>query len=313
VQILSPSDVAMEGFATGDDREKYALSEQMIIVKTEQLHAKRSTLSSDALADEAMGLSAMQRSVRAQFVFMLGGELEDVEAEAAATAATELHEENEAAGEQDLLAGRMQNRGRQDVLIAIRKMSEAATSLAVADTATALVAERAAVIALQRAFTKSRLILRTMNVRERIDPTRRLMGDPKDEASWRRTPSAPEVAPPVVALRRALDGLGEIAGRATVESADRARLEKVAESILQMDPASPAVRQAASRVTAAADAVAAGREAGRIKELIAVATVDLSSMLRDALRAGAERPVDPAAAGVAGALAERERRGGGSR
>ena len=83
VQVLSPSDIAMEGFSTGDDREKYALSEQMIIVKTEQLHAKRGTLSNEALTDEAMGLSAMQRSVRAEFVFMLGGELEDIEAEAA--------------------------------------------------------------------------------------------------------------------------------------------------------------------------------------------------------------------------------------
>lgn len=311
VQVLSPGDVALEGFSTGDDREKYALSEQMIIVKTEQLHAKKSKLSSEDLTDEAMGLSAMQRSVRAEFVFMLGGELEDIEAEAAATASTDLNEENEAAGEQDLLAGRMQNRGRQDVLTAIRRMSDAATSLAVADTSAALVHERAAVLALQRAFTKSRLILRTMNVRERIDPTRRLTGDAKGEGSWRRSPSEPEAAPRVASLRRALDRLTELAGRSTFSAGDRTRLSTVAESILQVDPGSAALRQAASRVVAAADAVASGRDSAQVHELVTTAAIDLSTMIREALRAEAQRAGDPAAAPLAGALADRLRRGGG--
>jgi hypothetical protein len=313
VQVLAPGDVALEGFATGDDREKYALSEQMIIIKTEQLHTKKPMLSSEALTDEAMGLAAMQRSVRAEFVFMLGGELEDIEAEAAATAATELHEENEAAGEQDLLAGRMQNRGRQDVLTAIRRMSDAATSLAVADTAAALVHERAAVAALQRAFTKSRLILRTMNVRERIDPTRRLTGDSKGEGSWRRPPSDPETAPKLAALYRALDRLTELAGRSSFTAGDRTRLAAVAESILQVDPGAAPLRQAASRVVAAADAVAAGRDSAHVHELVTTAAIDLSTMIREALRAEAERAGDPGAAPLAGALADRLRRGGGQR
>ena len=313
VQVLSPNDAATEGFAIGDDREKYALSEQMLIVKTEQLHAKRSTMSADAAADEAMGLSAMQRSIRAEFVFMLGGELEDIEAEAAAIPTTDLNEEKEAAGEQDLLAGRMQNQGRQDVLVAIRKMSEAATSLAVTDTSTALAAERAAVAALQRAFTKSRLILRTMNVRERIDPTRRLTGDAKGEGAWRRPASEPAVTAKIAKLRAALDRLPEFAARTTFGPADRTRLSAVAESILQVDPTSQAIRQTASRVTAAADAVAAGREAKQVTDLVTSAAVDLSSMIREALGAEAERPVDPAAASLGGALVDRLRRGGGGR
>jgi hypothetical protein len=313
VQVLSPSDVGMEGFATGDDREKYALSEQMIVVKTEQLHAKRSTLGADALNDEATGLSAMQRSVRAEFVFMLGGELEDIEAEAAATGPTELHEENEAAGEQDLLAGRMQNQGRQDVLVAIRRMSDAATSLAVADTSAALVAERAAVVALQRAFSKSRLILRTLSVRERIDPARRLSGDAKGEGDWRRTLAESTVDPRVATLRRALDELTAFAGRSAFTSGDRARLVATAESILQVDPSAPANRKAASGVIAAADAVAAGRDADRIAGLVSEAAVDLATMLRDDLRAAPERPADPVAASLTGALADRLRRPGGGR
>ena len=311
IQVLSPSDAAMEGFATGDDREKYALSEQMIIVKTEQLQAKRQALAADALNDEAMGLSAMQRSVRAEFVFMLGGELEDIEAEASAAAATELHEENEAAGEQDLLAGRMQNQGRQDVLIAIRRMSDAATSLAVADTTTALVAERAAVAALQRAFTKSRLILRTLSVRERIDPARRLTGDPKGELAWRRDLADVAVDPGLTELRRALEALADLAGRSSFSSGDRARLTAVAESILQRDPRADANRQAASRVIAAADAVGAGRGADRVAELISAAAVDVAAMVRLELKDSPERAVDPVTATLTGALADRARRGGG--
>jgi hypothetical protein len=87
----------------------------------------------------------------------------------------------------------------------------------------------------------------------------------------------------------------------------------VAESILQVDPASAAVRQAASRVVAASDAVATGRDAARVHELVTTAAVDLSTMIRDALSAEAERSRDPAAAPLAGALADRLRRRGGRR
>jgi len=207
----------------------------------------------------------------------------------------------------------MQNQGRQDVLVAIRKMSDAATSLAVADTSAALVHERAAVAALQRAFVKSRLILRTMNVRERIDPTRRLTGETKGEGSWRRPPSEPQVAPKTAALRRALDQLASFTGRSTFSAGERSRLAAVAESILQIDPASPALRQTASRITAAADAVASGQAPARIKELVTGAAVDLSKMMREALRAEADGPIDSAGAALAGALADRLRRGGGQR
>ncbi len=312
VQVLSPSDVAMEGFETGDDRERYALSEQMIVVKTEQLHARRGTLSAEALNDEAIGLSAMQRSVRAQFVFMLGGELEDIEAEAAAAASgTELHEEAEAQGEQDLLAGRMANQGRQDVLVAIRRMSEAATSLAVADTSAALVAERAAVAALQRAFTKSRLILRTLGVRERIDPTRRLTGDTKGQAPWRRSPADAGDPPRLALLRRGLDRLADLSTRASYSTADRASLAELAEDVLRVDPGSAAVRAVAEKVVTAADAVGAGREAARVGALLDDASIALSALARDALRDAPQRPLDPAAASMSGALADRLRRGGG--
>jgi hypothetical protein len=190
-------------------------------------------------------------------------------------------------------------------------MSEAATSLAVADTTTALVAERAAVAALQRAFTKSRLILRTLSVRERIDPTRRLTGDAKGELAWRREQADVASDPGLAQLRRALDALTDLAGRSSFSAGDRARLTAVAESILQSRPGADANRNAASRVVAAADAVAAGRGADRVAELISAAAVDVSAMVRQQLKDSPQRPVDPVAASLAGALADHLRRGGG--
>src|SRR5262249_27373231 len=158
------------------------------------------------------------------------------------------------------------------------------------------------VAALQRAFTKSRLILRTMNVRERIDPTRRLTGDAKGEGAWRRPPSGPEITPSIAALRRVLDQLTSLSSRSTFNSGDRSRLASAAESVVQADPASAAVRETASRLTTAADAVATGQDPTRVKDLVTAASVELSTMLRAALRADAERPLDPAAATLGGAL-----------
>jgi hypothetical protein len=281
----------------------------MIIVKTQQLHAKRGSMTPEAFAEEALGLAAMQRSVRASFVFMLGGELEDIETEASDV--PELHEENEAAGEQDLLAGRMQNRGRQDVLVAIRRMSDAATALVVPDTETALAAERAAVAALQRAFSKSRLILRTFNTREQIDPSRRLTMQDKGEASWRRAAADPTPDPRTAALRQAFDAVAQVGSRAAYGPPERERLTRAAEEILRADPRSTEVAGAASRLTAAADAIAAARASASIGDLVTDAAVDLASLLRAGSVPAARPAPDPPAADLRGAWAERLRAGGG--
>ena len=95
---------------------------------------------------------------------MMGGELEDV-----ALSGSDLDETTEAMGEADLLAGRAQNQGRRDLLLATRSMSHAATVLATPDLTAALTAERAALAALQRAFSKNRYILRTLTQRESLD------------------------------------------------------------------------------------------------------------------------------------------------
>jgi len=79
VEIVSAGDAMAEGFSIDERQDKYALSQQMVIIKTERLIAKLPTLSKDALVEQALGIAAEQRSVRAEIVFMMGGEFEDEE------------------------------------------------------------------------------------------------------------------------------------------------------------------------------------------------------------------------------------------
>ena len=117
--------------------------------------------------------------IRAEFVFMLGGEINDEEVEAEQSV--------------ELQAGRLQNRGQRDLRAATIAMSQAEKLLTGANTAEALVAERAAVTALQRAFSRDRYILRALATRSQLDPARRLTGSLADATGWRRVP--PRVQP----------------------------------------------------------------------------------------------------------------------
>ena len=111
-------------------RTSYAISQQMVIVKTERLLGRRAKMPADEVQAETLDLAAEQRQVRAEFVFMMGGELAD-----AGLDLNSLNEEVEAAGEDDLAAGRLANQGRLDILRAIRSMSRAASRLADGDAA----------------------------------------------------------------------------------------------------------------------------------------------------------------------------------
>ena len=128
----------------------------MLIVKTERLHQRRGSLAADALAEASLNLAVEQRMIRAEFVFMLGGE----------------DQRRGGRGEQsvELQAGRLQNRGQRDLRAATIAMSQAEKLLTGANTADALTAERAAVTALQRAFSRDRYILRALATRSQLDP-----------------------------------------------------------------------------------------------------------------------------------------------
>ena len=144
----------------------------MLIVKTERLHQKRASLTADDLAEQSLNLAVEQRMIRAEFVFMLGGEIDDEEVEAEQSV--------------ELQDGRLQNRGQRDLRTATIAMSQAEKLLTGVNTADALVAERAAVTALQRAFSRDRYILRAMATRSQLDSARRLTGTLAEATGWRR-------------------------------------------------------------------------------------------------------------------------------
>ena len=95
--------------------------------------------------------------VRAEFVFMTGGEVVD--------------EVEEATASHELTEGRLENRGQSELVAAIREMSRAEARLNAADATAALVFERAALKALQRAFDRRRYLLRA-HPRARADRSR---------------------------------------------------------------------------------------------------------------------------------------------
>ena len=101
--------------------------------------------------------------MRANFVFLMGGQVEDEEAEAEHS-----HEIQE---------GRLENTARREIVDAIQHMGKVEIGLAAINTTAALPPARAAVEALQRAFGRNRYILRTLPVRSRVDPSRRLTGE----------------------------------------------------------------------------------------------------------------------------------------
>jgi len=238
IEISRLGVAAGDAFTLPEEETRYALSQQMLIVKTERLLQRRSALSDAGFGEEALNLAVEQRMIRAEFVFMLGGEVESEEAEA--------EQSNE------LQEGRLQNRGQRDVRAATIAMSQAERLLTGANVHDALVAERAAVAALQRAFARDRYILRALAARSQLDLTRRLTGATTDSADWQR------VVPDAPANRRAallqdlLKGVSELGGREPASFAASARL--LAEEAVRVDPASESLRQVATALQRAATA-----------------------------------------------------------
>lgn len=207
VEIQGGGGGEVGGFAGDDETTRYALSQQVVLALTEALEAGADTLTPDALLEEARTLAAAQRRVRAEFVFMLGGELEDEHLHGApdddghhdhdhdhphdhdtphppppgagdgTRTAQELHEEAHARADADAAEGRLAQAGRIELGRAIQWMAAAATFLDAGALPPALEAEREALEHLQRAFSASRYILRALPERELPDPERRLTGD----------------------------------------------------------------------------------------------------------------------------------------
>ncbi|MDB4877894.1 MAG: putative rane protein [Gemmatimonadetes bacterium] len=295
-EILAPGGNAASGFALNPNEERYAVSQQMVILKTERLLARKASMQGEAFATESLELAAEQRKVRAEFVFMMGGELADAPDPTASM--TDLNEEAEAAGESDLAAGRMLNRGRAALLRAIRSMSRAAAGLTTADVAPALIHERAALAQLELAFSRTRIILRALTERERLDPTRRLTGVLTDASRDVRASAEPQADPRVVALRRALAGIATLVGSHAAGTTASAQASSLAESVLRVDPSSKALQDVAALLTSgqldrAATSLAVALRA-ELSDAPAVTTSPevsrLGGALADALRPHARTP-----------------------
>jgi len=208
-EILAPGGVAAPGFAADFEQERYAVSQQMVIVKTERLIARRAAMSPTDFADQSQQLAAEQRKVRAEFVFMLGGELAD--APDVAASMTDINEEEEAGRESDLLAGYNANAGHVALIRGIRAMSRAAASLTTGDPSAALPHERVALDQIERAFSHSRILLRALATRERLDLSRRLSGSLTDALSDVRPVADAKRDAASVTLRRALSDVSALA------------------------------------------------------------------------------------------------------
>ena len=303
IEILRPGEALAEGFSIDEEKDKYAISQQMIVIKTERLIAKKSTMAAEAFTDEAQTIAAEQRKVRSEFVFMTGGEFED----ASVSSSGDINEEEEAANEVELAAGRMQNNGRRDIIEATRRMSNAAQWLTKIDPVQALPQEKAALLALQRAFTKSRYILRVLTPRERIDDSRRLSGKLGDASTWRRQMIEMPESPRTAALLAALSRVARVAALKTYGASEANELAGVAESVLRADATLSSVAQ---QFAQAGRAIVADRNASEIAALIDTAALALSGSARAGL-ATAPRSSDPSRARVRGAMADALKRGGG--
>lgn len=239
VEIGQRLEFASTGFALPDEDRRYAISQQMVIVKTERLEADRGRLSTDEWAEQTGLLAMEQRMVRAEVVFLSGGEVQD--------------EVEEAAHAHELQEGRLENRGRAEMIRAITEMSRAEARLSAGDTAGALVYERSALEALQRAFDRRRYFLRTLPERARIDLSRRLSGERRAAASFVRP--GVDGPPDALAGERALMAeLAELAG------SGRAATPLLVATFASVAPLSPEWQGAAAAL-AGADGPDARREA----------------------------------------------------
>lgn len=201
-----------------------------------------------ALEEAAGSIAAEQRAVRANFIFLLGGEIEDEEVEAETSS--------------EIAEGRFANKARQEIVAATVLMGRVERALMGLATKPALGFGRDAVRALQRAFGHSRYLLRALPARARLDPARRLSGDVASAEDWNRALAPAAADPQADAARSALMDMIAIARDldATTARADAiGRLSRLAERILALAAGAGDLPAAARDLIAARDALTAGQ------------------------------------------------------
>ena len=269
VEVAGPGQVTLAGFELPPERERYALSQQMIVLKIQRLRAREQSLARPVLVEETAAIAAEQRSVRANFIFLTGGQVED--------------EVEEAEHSHEVQEGRLENTARREIGIAIQHMGRADQSLIAVDTSAALAAARAAVEALQRAFGRNRYILRTLPVRSRIDPSRRLTGDldRAADASREIATATPEKA--ALTSRHLLSRLIDIKPALGSQRSKADELTSLAEEALSVDGASDAWQRIAKELVATRNLVRDGRIADADSKLTEVLALLLTEARRHAV------------------------------
>jgi hypothetical protein len=235
VEMSTHGIAAGDAFTLPEEETRYALSEQMLILKTDRLARRSASMATSEFTDASLNLAVEQRTIRAEFVFMLGGEISDEEVEAERSI--------------ELQAGRLANRGQRDLRDATQAMSRAERLLTGGDPEAALAAERAAVDSLQRAFARDRYLLRALASRSHLDLARRLTGDRAGSRDM-RVPLPPTAENRRAArLRDLLQSVGDLARDAAVRRpVDRARALVLAEAALRIDPDSASLRGVAADI-----------------------------------------------------------------
>jgi hypothetical protein len=281
IEISKLAAAAGDAFTIPEEETRYALSQQMLIIKTERLEKSRPSMPAADFNEAALSLAVEQRMIRAEFVFMLGGEVED--------------EEVEAEQSSELQSGRLQNRGQRDLRAATVAMSQAEKLLTGASTREALTAERAAVAALQRAFARDRYILRALGSRTELDMKRRLTGTVAEATGGRRDQPPPRPNRRAALLQDLLAGIGAL-------KTNGAAATMLAREALRIDADSLVLRKAAEDLQKLADAWAATPSTARNATIDAVA----SSVAVEAARALAAPQLPPlfASPSLAGGFAE---------
>jgi hypothetical protein len=269
IEIAGPGHVPLEGIEMPPDQDRYAFSQQMIVIKIERLRARESSLGVDSRREQTAAIAAEQRSVRANFVFLMGGHVED--------------EEEEAEHSNEIQEGRLENNARREIARAINAMSGAEQALVAEQTAPALAQARRAAEALQRAFGKSRYILRALPSQSRIDPSRRLSGSLDGAAAAGRQPYTTEVEREIRIARELLTEFVDL-GRAihgpTSSALERA-LTRAAETALSTSD-DERWRQLSQRILHVRSLVSAGAASTERDEDIRAITSALAAICRDA-------------------------------
>jgi hypothetical protein len=284
IEIAGPGDVALDGIDMPPDKERYALSEAMIVVKIDRLLARQNAMPRAELEGTAANIAAEQRAVRANFVFMLGGEVEDEVVEAETS-----HEIQE---------GRLANQARRDIVAATLLMAKVEQALAAVAPAGALPPAKEAVRTLQRAFGHSRYLLRALPARIRVDPARRSSGDLAGVRDWQRELLPPAGDARTDAARLEVGELLAVSNRLDAAAIDR--LTHLAERAIAIEPGARDVQKASRDIVDARDALARG-ETSAASTALRTAVQELLPRAQRGRLDGAS--VDPDVLRLAGAAA----------